>query len=665
MEPSVTKLFLVGNPNVGKSVLFGALTGAYATVSNYPGTTVALSRGRATIEGQAYQVIDAPGVNSLLPMSEDERVTRTLLLENEGIVLQVADAKNLIRALPLTFQLQEMGVRLILVINMCDEAARAGIRIDAPKLEALLGIPVVTTVAVRGTGIPELKKRLQEVRPVQKNQKHSAVFERAKRVIEQALPETLPARRFYAEMLLAGDRQISAVLSLKISEKAKAVIEQECRQTAAQFAEPTGFLLNRERRMHAASILNRVVANQKKSGLFGEWLGRLTMHPLLGWAVLAAALEGVYLFVGKFGAGTAVDFIETGIFAKYISPGAIWLFDHLLPFAHAHNLEAGVVIGSYALSGPANIIFKTLHDCFVGPYGLVTMGLSYGFAIVLPIVTTFFIAFSMMEDSGYLPRLAIMVNRFFKWMGLNGKAVLPMVLGLGCDTMATLTTRILETRKQRLIVTLLLALAVPCSAQLGILLGMFGTMPAWTFWVWLGVVLGVIFFVGYASSKIIPGEGNSFLMEIPPLRMPRLGNVTKKTLSRLEWYVKEAIPLFLVGTFILFLLDAVHLLGVIQKAAAPLVVSVLGLPEQASNAFLIGFLRRDYGATGFFDMYSHGQLSVVQALVALVVITLFVPCIANVFMMVKEAGGKVAGRMILFIFPFAFLVGGVLNWILS
>ena len=269
-----------------------------------------------------------------------------------------------------------------------------------------------------------------------------------------------------------------------------------------------------------------------------------------------------------------------------------------------------------------------------------------------------------MEDSGYLPRLAIMVNRFFKRMGLNGKAVLPMVLGLGCDTMATLTARILETKKQRLIVTLLLALAVPCSAQLGVLLGMFGKMPLWTFVVWLGLIAGVMFLVGYASNKIIAGENGAFVMEIPPLRMPQFGNVCRKTVSRLEWYVKEAIPLFLLGTFILFLLDSLHLLKGMQRLATPLVVSFLGLPPEAANAFLIGFLRRDYGATGFFDMYNRGRLSVAQALVALVVITLFVPCVANIFMIVKEHGAKVALRMVFFIFPFAFLIGGVLHWML-
>ncbi len=655
----------MGNPNVGKSVIFGYLTGTYATVSNYPGTTVALSQGEALIDDKKYQVVDTPGINSLIPMSEDECVTRDLLIQNEGLVIQIADAKNLMRALPLTLQLQEMGVPMVLVINMCDEAARAGIKIDAKKLESVLGIPVVTTVAIRKIGLPLLKERIKDARPCTFKWGYSTIFAKALKTITGALPGEIHGRLSVASMLLAGDRHISTRFKSQLSNNVQNIIEEQCRQVAAYFAEPVSFLMNRERSTLTQSLLEKVMTTQKRGRAVGAWLSAWTMHPIAGMIVLAGILELVYLFVGKFGAGTAVDFIENGIFAKYISPAFIWFFDKLLPFSHAHNVEEGFLVGSYVLSGEANPIFKILHDCFVGPYGLVVMGLSYGFAIVLPIVTTFFIAFSLMEDSGYLPRLAVMVNRLFKGMGLNGKAVLPMVLGLGCDTMATLTTRILETKKQRLIVTLLLALAVPCSAQLGVLLGMFGTMPMWAFWVWLFVMLGVMFFVGFASNKIIAGEGNAFVMEIPPLRVPKFSNVAKKTLSHLEWYVKEAIPLFLLGTFILFLLDAVHLLTRIQKLAAPLVVSILGLPAQAANAFLIGFLRRDYGATGFFDMYSHGQLSVVQALVALVVITLFVPCVANVFMMVKEHGGKVAARMVFFVFPFAFLVGGVLNWVLK
>jgi ferrous iron transport protein B len=305
-----------------------------------------------------------------------------------------------------------------------------------------------------------------------------------------------------------------------------------------------------------------------------------------------------------------------------------------------------------------------VRDALVGQYGLVTMALTYSLAIVLPVVGTFFIFFGVLEDSGYLPRLAVMLNRVFRAMGLNGKAVLPMVLGLGCDTMATLTTRILPSRKERVLVTLLLALGVPCSAQLGVILAMLSSMsPAGTL-LWAGVVAGTLVGVGWAASRLLPGRSADFLLEIPPLRWPQLSNILVKTAARTEWYLKEAVPLFVLGTLLLFALDALHALGAIQRVAEPLVVGLLDLPPEAASAFLVGFLRRDYGAAGFFALREAGKLDGIQAVVSLVVITLFVPCIANFFMMIKERGLRTALAMVAFIVPFAFAVGAVLNWVL-
>ncbi|HEY3352846.1 MAG TPA: nucleoside recognition domain-containing protein, partial [Polyangia bacterium] len=299
------------------------------------------------------------------------------------------------------------------------------------------------------------------------------------------------------------------------------------------------------------------------------------------------------------------------------------------------------------------------RDLLVGPYGVLTMALTYAIAIILPIVFMFFLVFSLMEDSGYLPRLAVMVNRLFKPLGLNGKAVLPMILGLGCDTMATLTTRILETRKERLLVTLLLALGVPCSAQLGVVLGMLASVgPAAALW-WAGAVTGTMLLVGYLAARLVPGEASDFILEIPPIRRPQLGNILQKTGARILWYLKEAVPLFIVGTLILFTLDRSHALGAIQRAGEPIVTGWLGLPREAAEAFLIGFLRRDFGATKLFDLARGGALDTVQIVVAMTTITLFIPCVANVIVIAKERGLKVAVAMFLFIFPVAFLVGGV------
>jgi ferrous iron transport protein B len=292
------------------------------------------------------------------------------------------------------------------------------------------------------------------------------------------------------------------------------------------------------------------------------------------------------------------------------------------------------------------------------------MGITYAFALILPIVSTFFLAFGVLEDSGYLPRLAVMSNRIFIRLGLNGKAVLPMVLGLGCVTMATLTTRILESRRERLLATLLLALAVPCSAQLGVVLGMLAGISFGATLIWALVVLGVLLSVGWLAARLVPGDRTPLVIELPPLRMPALSNLIPKTLARVEWYLKEVVPLFLLGTGLLFALDKLGVLPWLIRTGQPLVTGWLGLPAQASTALLIGFLRRDFGAAGFFAMQSAGMLSPAQVLVALITLTLFIPCIAVSTMIARERGWRTAVAMAALVFPLAFGVGGLFNRLL-
>jgi ferrous iron transport protein B len=236
-----------------------------------------------------------------------------------------------------------------------------------------------------------------------------------------------------------------------------------------------------------------------------------------------------------------------------------------------------------------------------------------------------------------------------------------MILGLGCDTMATLTTRILPTRKERLLATLLLALGIPCSAQLGVILAMLAAVPPAAAAIWFAAVAGVMVTVGWLAARLLPGERGEFVVELPPMRLPAVSNVLSKTAARVEWYLKEALPLFLVGTFVLFALDRLNLLGLVIRAGEPIVSGVLGLPREASAAFLIGFLRRDFAATRLFDMARGGGLSVVQLVVSMVTITLFIPCIANVFIIAKERGIKTAALMAAFIFPVAFAMGGLVR----
>jgi Fe2+ transport system protein B len=335
-----------------------------------------------------------------------------------------------------------------------------------------------------------------------------------------------------------------------------------------------------------------------------------------------------------------------------------------------HGAEARVWAGwlnrwAYAFFLWIGVPFLTAF--FVGQYGLLTMGVTYAVAIVLPVVTTFFFVFSMLEDSGYLPRLAVMANRQLRVIGLNGKAVLPMVLGLGCDTMATLTARIMETKKERVLVTLLLALGIPCSSQLSVIFALMQRTSRAATLVWLAVVLLTIGLVGWVAAKVVPGDKSDFLLEMPPIRRPQVGNLVAKTMARIEWYLREAVPLFLVGTALLFFLDRFNLLVWVHRAGEPVVHHLLGfgrdggVSDRVSEAMLVGFLRRDFGAAGLLDMARGGHLSTGDVAVSMVVITLFIPCIANVFMIVKERGWKVAGLMSAFIFPYAVLVGGLVR----
>ncbi len=699
------RIALVGNPNVGKSVIFGALTGTYATVSNYPGTTVEVTRAAARSDA-GIEVIDTPGINSLTPNSEDERVTRDILLAGVDLVVQVADAKNLARALVVSVQLAEAGIPFVLVLNMMDEAADRGLSVDCSVLSTALGVPVVPTIAISGHGLTALGHSLSKAAGSRYRMEYPAAVERALLQIERHLCGFRVGTRWLGLMCLAGDDTLRSWLAERLPPATLTAIEDAHHGLRSRLDSHVAYRLSRTRVREAEKLAQRVthvVANDASPATPTEWpwtavglsalagcvvllagdvgwlpalarlpvraaawgsvalaalaadrwpamrvnLGRWSSRRGSGLAVLFVVLYLVYRFVGTFAAGTAVDFLEHTVFGRYINPALV--------------AAADAVIAAGPSSGFGAQAARVMRDLLVGPYGLITVALTYSLAIILPIVSAFFLAFSVLEDSGYLPRLAVIVNRVFRGMGLNGKAVLPMILGLGCDTMATLTARIMETRKERVLVTLLLALGVPCSAQLGVILGLFGALPMWAPLVWGAVVLGVLFAVGFLAARLLPGERSDLILEMPPIRRPQVGNIVVKTVGRLEWYLKEAVPIFVLGTLVLFALDLAGVLSRIVRASEPAVVGLLSLPPQTAEAFLVGFFRRDYGSAGIYALFGRGLLTPVQAVVALVTITLFVPCVANFFVIVKEHGWRTAVAMSGFIFPFAFLVGGAVN----
>jgi len=631
---------LVGNANVGKSVTFSRLTGTYVTVSNYPGTTVEVTEGAGRVNGELLRIVDTPGVNSLIPMSEDERVARDVLLdEKPDVVMQVADSKNLRRTLLITSQLAEIGLPSLLVLNMADEAKQKGILIQHEKLSAILGIPLVETVATANKGIKEMKEAISQAQVPKHFLDYNPQIEAAISGINEILPEMPIQKRAIAIMLLSGDASLKEWLQRKHGQDLVQQIERIIRATQKHFTDSLGYVITKERQDKIEEIIQQTVDRQSPQRSFhrAEKLSKWTMEPLTGIPIFLGVLYLVFKFVGEFGAGTLVDLLESKLFGEIVNPWAASLVTKYIPWTF-------------------------WQEMLVGQYGLITMGLTYAIAIVLPIVGTFFLVFSLLEDSGYIPRLAIMGNGVFRKVGLNGKAILPMVLGLGCVTMACLTTRILETKKERIIATLLLALGIPCSAQLGVILGLTASLAPIYAWLVFLVVASQILFVGYLAAKVIPGETSDFIMEIPPLRLPQLSNVIMKTYTRIEFFLKEAIPLFLAGTLFVFFIDKAGVLEWLINGARPIVVGLLGLPPETTIAFVLGFLRRDYGAAGLFDLASQGLLSSVQIVVSVIVLSLYVPCIASFLVMIKERGWKTTLWIVVFVLIYATFIGALVNW---
>jgi len=628
---------LVGTANVGKSALFGALTGRYATVSNYPGTTVDVSSARAALDGRAVLVLDTPGTSSLVALSDEERVTRDVLLEGSvRAVAVVADAKDLRRGIALALQVAELGLPFAVCANMIDEAEADGMSPDLELLAFRLGVEIVPTVATRGDGVPAFRAALARARPSALALAYPPAVEAAVDALMPYMPKGVGSPRGLALLVLGGEDP--EWLWPRVSERGRAHVEAARATLARAMAEPAACAIARVR-LAEAERLAREAAPLRPAGprlRVVERLEALTVHPFWGYPILAAVLALVYAFVANLGAGVLVDFLEDDVFGAVVSPAVTRLVE-------------------------ATIAWSWMRDLLVGPYGVVTMALAYALALILPIVGTFFVAFAVLEDSGYLPRLAVLANRALRRIGLNGKAVLPMVLGLGCGTMATLTTRVLETRKERAIAILLLALGVPCSAQLAVVMVLLSPLPLAATVLWATVMTVSMLAVGALASRALPGAPSGLVIEIPPLRWPTLGNVLNKTLGRVEWYLKEAVPLFVIGTVILFAADRVGALDALARAGEPLVTGLLGLPPAAATAFVAGFLRRDFGAAGLFRLSEQGLLDPVQALVATVTVTLFIPCFASFLMIGRERGWRFAAAVLAVVVAYALGAGALLR----
>jgi ferrous iron transport protein B len=586
------KLVLVGNPNVGKSVVFNYFTGIYVDVSNFPGTTVEISSGTY----KDYLVMDTPGIYGVSSFNDEEKVARDVILEAD-VIVNVVDGVHLERDLFLTLQLADMGIPMVVAVNMMDEVERQKIEIDIKALEHRLGVPVIPIIAAQKVGMEELAEKLESAKPGKKDKKIG-------QLISQFKKDNLPD----AKILLALEADIEI-------------------EGIADKREEIYF----ERRKQVDELCKQIIKYRSTKAGIGDKIGYLLLRPVVAVPVLVLVLFLAYQLLGVLVAGEVVDFLEG------------WMVDNYEPWING-------IITSFIPEG------SVLAELLVGEFGILTMTVTYVVALLLPLVITFHLLLAVLEDSGYLPRLATMLDRGFHKIGLNGRAVIPMVLGFGCVTMASISTRILGSDRERLIAIVLLSLTIPCSAQLGVIAGLLAQIGFWYFLLYISIIVAVFLITGTLLNKVVPGKSTDLLIDVPPMRLPVVKNVFQKTWSKSAHFVKEAGPIFALGALLIGVLNITGALEFLQNVMAPLVVSWMKLPKESATAFIMGIIRRDFGAAGFYDMV----LTREQTLVAMTTLTLFVPCIASVVVILKERGLKQGLIVFLSCIAAAFLIGGAL-----
>ncbi len=593
------RIALAGNPNVGKSVFFGFLTGIYVDVSNYPGTTVGISKGRM---GDSV-LLDTPGIYGVSSFNDEERVARDIILKAD-LVLNVVDAMHLERDLFLTQQIIDMGKPVVVALNFMDEVEQSGLTIDLDLLRDLLGVAVIPTIAVKQEGLGQVRSALRQVHTGRRDPElHSRLHQMLNVVGSQA----------EALMVLEGDSYVSERHGLSPGKERESLYIQ--------------------RRNRVNDMVRHVVGDVSGRTRIREVLGRAAVNPLSGIPIMALVLYAMYKVIGVWVAGDIVGVTEEKIMQGSYEP---WI----------RGLLSSLVDSNSALG-----------KILVGEFGLLTMTVTYLLGLLLPLVMGFYLLLSLLEDSGYLPRLATLVDRLLTSLGLNGRAVIPIILGFGCVQLGTITTRLLGTSREKSIATTLLKFAIPCSAQIGVIAGMLAAVGGGLVFLYVAVIFSVFALMGTILDRALPGESSALFLDLPPMRWPRLDNVVRKTVTRTFFFMREAYPWFFLGSFVVAVLQVSGGLEIWRGLLAPLTEGWLQLPKEASTAFVMGMVRRDFGAAGLTGL----AMSPYQVVVSLIVITLFVPCIASLMILFKERGTCEALLIWTGSWVTAFLIGGLVS----
>jgi len=613
-------IIFIGQPNCGKSTLFNAIAGLKAETSNFPGTTVKHTHSRVNVQGYILNIIDLPGLYSLVPGDEAEKVALShLFYEKPDLIINVVDASSLARNLELTLELIEMGLPMIVALNMMDLAEKKGLRIDIQRLEKELGVPVIPTVATHGRGLKEL---LEKAIFILKNGLLVKPLGWSKDVedgvyrLEKILPSNFPVvanRRFTAiKMIEMGSHYFQQLLS-EIYLPLKQVLDEVKNQLESSHDAPAYEVVAAERHHLAMKIFEkstRIVRPAKRP--FLHRLDDLLMHPYLGYLILGLVFLGFFFIV--FSIGSPLEELVLGPFEQLRS----FLFT---------NFGQGMAV---------SIIDGLLQ------------GIGGGLGIVLPYFIPLLFLMGLLEDVGYLARVGFLMDVFMHRIGLHGKSISPFILAFGCNVPAIVSTRILESRRDKIITTLLIPF-IPCSARTTIILALvaFYLGPWWALGFYLFHLL-LVALIGRVLSFFFKEPSPGLILEIPELKIPSLKNIGKKTVFQLRSFLNFAWPILIVGSVVLALLQSLGIDRILNYGFSPLVVKGLGLPQELGVTLIFGFLRKELSMIMMIQALGtnyHQLMSVItpaQIVIFTLFVSLFIPCLSTVAMIWKELGRKIA-----------------------
>ncbi|MDD5496472.1 MAG: ferrous iron transporter B [Candidatus Omnitrophica bacterium] len=573
----VKKIYLIGNPNVGKSVVFSRLTGVRVISSNYPGTTVEFIKGYLSLGDEKIEVVDLPGTYSLEPSSSAEKVALSLLNEypkNEIVVINILDSTNLERNLLLTLQLIEEGFPTIACLNMCDDAAHKGVHLDTKKLEETLHIPVIPTCAVTGAGIKFLIERINEAAPVLR-----------------------------------------------------------------------GRLSHEERWKEIGRIVEEVQHLEHRHHSLREILEDASVRPATGFIMAAGVIYvsfKIVRFIGEF----IITRITDPFFYGTIQP----LLERLTLHWQEKSFLFHLLIGDL-VSG--KIDFKQ-------SLGVLTTAPYIEFGMVLPYVISFYFVLSLLEDIGYLPRLAILLDNLLHRLGLHGYAIIPVLLGFGCNVPGILSTRVLESKRERFIASTIISIGVPCVPLQAMIVGLLGAFGGFYVGGVYLVLFCIILVLGLILNRVLPGYSPEFLLEIPPYRFPPLAMLVRKLYFRVKGFLFEAAPIVLIGVLVINILLYLKLFDIMTGIFAPVIHGLFGLPKGAVVALAIGFLRKDVAV----GMLAPLGLSAKQLFIAVTLLAISFPCVATFMVLWKELGVKDLIKSTLIMITVSIIVGTALNFVI-